>query len=182
MGESPTLKRAKPNSAELNAAVAYISAHPNGQSYLLLFLVKWHSPTQYADIPAATRAAVLCGAIGNLQALNEFDAMFWNLDREERAEPARMLLETGDAAVPHLLPLLADRSRVAIYGSSEAAAAAHVKYRRADVAYRLLAKIVGVHPQAHDDPSERDKFIRDLEAEVKQAPAKKGRASRQRGR
>ena len=81
-------------------------------------------------------------------------------------EAGQALLELGAAAIPALTPLLDDTSEAPLDGSEEATLADELGLRRADFAYRYLARIAGRDPEFDNDPTVRDEQIARLLSEL----------------
>jgi hypothetical protein len=71
-------------------------------------------------------------------------------------EAGRALLELGDAAVRPLTEELDDMNPGQLDGSEEATLTEIYGLRRADFAYRYLARILGLEPKFDADPAVRD--------------------------
>jgi hypothetical protein len=145
----------------LARAVAYVERHPDSSAYHALFAVQARSLGAYRRIAPAVRAAVLCSALANLVALNDWGHLTVHVTD---GPPALALLELGDAARPCLIPLLHDRRPAQHFGSIEALISS--QYRRADYAYRYLSILLGRTPSFDLDPGVRDTAIDALAAEL----------------
>ncbi len=149
---------------EVARAAGYVAAHPDASGYHLLLALRRQAPEAYAKLPAATRAAVLCAALGHLTTFNDWGHL-GTLPAEGAATAA--LVEAGRDALPCLAPLLDDRRPAPFFGSKDAAISSG--YRRADFAYRCAARILGERPRFAASVEARDRAI----ARLKRALAKK---------
>jgi hypothetical protein len=148
---------------ERDAAVGWISANPAANALLLLLALRREAPDAYASIPADARAHVLAAALRERALLNDFGWIGERGAGHDR-EAGQAVLELGEAAVPALRPLLDDRSEAPLEGSEEATLAEELGLRRADFAYRFLARILGREPEFDNDPAVRDEQIARLRA------------------
>ena len=151
--------------AERDAAVGWIRANPRANALLLLLALRREAPDAYAAIPAEARAQVLAAALAERAVLNDFGWIGERGAGHDR-EAGQALLELGEAAVPALGPLLDDLSEAPLEGSEEATLADELGLRRADFAYRYLARIRGGEPEFDNDPAVRDEQIARLRAEL----------------
>jgi hypothetical protein len=142
---------------ERDATVARLREHPTADGILALLALRREAPDAYASIPAATRARILTAAMRDRAALNDFGY----IDEEGGydREAGRALLELGDAAVEPLAGELADTNPGQLEGSEEATLTEIYGLRRADFAYRFLARILGLEPAFDPDPAVRDEQI-----------------------
>jgi hypothetical protein len=76
------------------------------------------------------------------------------------------LLQAGDAAVRHLLPLLDDPAGIFYEGSQEAMLGARLRYRVKDAAAYYIGKLTGVPVPFHEATQDRDAEIERLRATV----------------
>ena len=74
-------------------------------------------------------------------------------------EAGHALLELGEAAVEPLTEELDDANPGQLEGSEEATLTEIYGLRRADFAYRFLARILGDEPEFDPDPAVRDMHI-----------------------
>jgi hypothetical protein len=81
-------------------------------------------------------------------------------------EAGRALLELGPDAVAALRPELDDMNAGQLEGSEEATLTHVYGLRRADFAYRYLARILGREPEFDPDPAVRDRHIAALRDEL----------------
>jgi hypothetical protein len=77
-------------------------------------------------------------------------------------EAGKALLELGEAAVGPLAEELDDMNPGQLEGSEEATLTDIYDLRRADFAYRYLARILGMQPKFDRDPAVRDEHIAEL--------------------
>ena len=143
--------------AERSATVEWLRANPTADGILALLALRREAPEAYASIPADARARVLTAAMRDRAALNDFGY----IDEEggHDREAGRALLELGDAAVAPLAAELGDMNPGQLEGSEEATLTETYGLRRADFAYRYLARILGVEPAFDEDPAVRDAEI-----------------------
>ena len=76
------------------------------------------------------------------------------------------LVEQGQAAVPHLVPLLDDPASLFYEGSEEATIGNSLRYRVKDAAGYYLGKLTGIPVPFHEEQQERDAEIDRLKAAV----------------
>ncbi len=146
---------------EAARASAYVAAHPDHSSYHLLLALRRRSPEAYAKLPATTRAAVLCAALGHLTTFNDWGHL---ATIPVEGPPTEALIETGRDALLCLAPLLDDRRPAPFYGSKDATVS--TGYRRSDFAYRCAARILGREPHFAASVEERDRAIARLKGEL----------------
>jgi hypothetical protein len=152
--------------AERERAVALLSEQPGARGILLLLALRREAPDAYEAIPASARAQVLVGALRERAALNDFGYIDENGGLDRAAGEA--LLELGDAAAAPLAAELDDREPAQLEGSEEATLADVYCLRRADFAYRLLARLLGRRPEFDPDPAVRDEHIADLKRRTRE--------------
>jgi hypothetical protein len=143
--------------AERDATVARLREHPTADGILALLALRREAPDAYASIPAGTRARILVAAMRERAALNDFG--YIDEDGGYDREAGYALLELGDAAVGPLAEELGDSNPGQLEGSEEATLTEIYGLRRADFAYRYLARILGVEPEFDEDPAVRDTHI-----------------------
>jgi hypothetical protein len=146
--------------AERDATVEWLREHPTADGILALLALRREAPGAYKSIPPETRARILVAAMRDRAALNDFGY----IDEEGGydREAGRALLELGDAAVRPLTEELDDMNPGQLDGSEEATLTEIYGLRRADFAYRYLARILGVEPKFDADPAVRDGNIAEL--------------------
>jgi hypothetical protein len=149
--------------AERDRAVGWITANPRANALLLLLALRREAPEAYARIPPGARARVLAAALAERAVLNDFGWIGERGAGHDR-EAGEALLELGEDAVPALRPLLDDLSEAPLEGSEEATLGDELGLRRADFAYRYLARIRGRRPEFDNDPAVRDQQIARLRA------------------
>ncbi len=164
LAESQTLRQAQLDAATRTAALAYVAAHPDQRAYHLLFALRRLAPATYQQVPAGTRAAVLCAALTQQAYLNDWG--YLDVSGSYDGEAALALLELGQAAQDPLIPLLADRREALLFGSEEATLSTMYQYRRNDFAYRYLTLIRGGEPTFADTPAHRDAAIHTLQQQL----------------
>jgi hypothetical protein len=145
---------------ERERAVGWLKANPTAAGILLLLALRREAPDAYASIPAATRAQVLAAALRERGSLNDFG--YIDEDGGYDRDAGKALLELGDAAVQPLAAELSDMNPGQLEGSEEATLTEVYGLRRADFAYRYLARILGVEPRFDPDPRVRDEHIAEL--------------------
>lgn len=146
--------------ADRDAAVGWLRANPDASGILLLLALRREAPEAYASIPPEARARILAAALRERASLNDFGY----LDEEGGydREAGSALLELGDAAVGPLAEELDDMNPGQLEGSEEATLTHIYGLRRADFAYRYLARILGSEPSFDPDPAVRDRHIASL--------------------
>jgi hypothetical protein len=142
---------------EIAAATEWLRAHPAAEGILLLLALRRDAPAAYRSLPADTRARILVAAMRERASLNDFGYLDEAGGRDREAGEA--LLELGEAAVGPLVAELADMQPGQLEGSEEATLAHDYRLRRADFAYRYLARILGMQPRFDPDPAVRDAHI-----------------------
>jgi hypothetical protein len=163
--ESKAYRDARFDDAERDRAAGWIAANPQANALLLLLALRREAPDAYAGIPPDARARVLAAALGERAVLNDFGWIGERGAGHDR-EAGEALLELGEAAIPALRPLLDDLSEAPLEGSEEATLADELELRRADFAYRYLARIRGREPEFDNDPAVRDQQIARLRADL----------------
>jgi len=145
---------------EREAAAGWLRANPTAGGVLLLLALRREAPDAYASIPAESRARILAAAMRERANLNDFGYIDeqGGLDREA----GDALLELGEAAIAPLAGELGDMNPGQLEGSEEATLTDDYALRRADFAYRYLARILGLQPKFDPDPAVRDQHIAEL--------------------
>ena len=133
-------------------AVGWITANPHANALLLMLALRREAPDAYATIPAGARARVLAAALAERAVLNDFGWIGERGAGHDR-EAGQALLELGDAAIPALHAAARRHvSEAPLDGSEEATLAEELGLRRADFAYRYLARIAGREPGVRQRP------------------------------
>jgi hypothetical protein len=145
---------------QASAVAARIRAHPDHTSYHLLFALRRLAGEACAQLPAAVRAQVLCGALGHVIYLNDWG--YLEPGESYDGEAAVALLETGNAALGCLQSLLIDRRPAPLFGSEVATLSSLHEYRRCDFAYRYAALLLEMAPSFDPQPERRDVEIERL--------------------
>jgi hypothetical protein len=145
---------------ERETAVGWLRANPTSAGLLALLALRREAPDAYESIPAETRARILAAAMRERGSLNDFG--YIDAEGGYDREAGKALLELGDAAVGPLAGELGDMNPGQLEGSEEATLTDIYDLRRADFAYRYLARILGVEPKFDPDPAVRDRHIAEL--------------------
>jgi hypothetical protein len=153
---------------ERERAVGWLTANPGANAILLLLALRREAPDAYRSIPAARRADTLVAALRERANLNDFGYIDegGGYDREA----GKSLLELGEAAIAPLAGELDDVGPAQLEGSEEATLTDVYDLRRADFAYRYLARILGREPDFDPDPAVRDRHIAELRRELDRGP------------
>jgi len=146
--------------AERDAAVGWLRANAGASGLLLLLALRREAPEAYASIVPETRARILTAALRERASLNDFG--YIDEDGGFDREAGEALLELGDAAVGSLAEELDDLNPGQLEGSEEATLTHIYGLRRADFAYRYLARILGRQPEFDPEPAVRDRHIAEL--------------------
>jgi hypothetical protein len=150
--------------SDVPEALAYIRKHRDFSSYHLLLALRQYYPASYKDVPNPTKSAILCGALKNMTAFNDWGNLAPSGSYDQ--ESAQALLETGKTALRCLTPILDDGTPAPLFGSKSATTSKIYGYRRKDFAYRYASLILGKTPVFRADPKERDKDIEVLKAKL----------------
>jgi hypothetical protein len=136
-------------------ATRLIKDHPDYKSYHLLMALRATNPVAYRGIPARARASVLCSTLKEQASFDDWmEPDSETVDPNDMVESEKALVECGRAAVPYLLPLLADRTAAE---NSEYEEPPEYDYRRADYAFRYLSLILKVPYSFQPEPADRDR-------------------------
>jgi|GEM_PF-5447817 len=146
------------------AAVAYVTQHPDYSAYHLLFALRRSTPALYRTVDVAARAQVLCSALGHVRYLNDWG--YLDLKQSHDGEAAQALLETGTVALADLVSLLDDQRPAPLFGSEEATLSTIYHYRRCDFAYRYAMLLKGLQPIFEAEPTQRDRAIAELRSHI----------------
>jgi len=144
-------------------ALEYIKARPDFTSYLLLVAVNRYSPNAYSTISDEDKATILCSALRNAVAMNDWGHL---TDGGSNRIAADMLLEVGRPCLGLLAEILDDGEPAYLFGSKDATASFTHNYRRKDFAYRYIALILGENPTFDKDVKVRDKAIAIIKTKV----------------
>lgn len=150
---------------DLPKAIWFLNKNQDYTSYILLMVIRQHHPDSYKQIPGRVRAKILCSALSNLYNINEWGYIGPKGDDYDN-ELAKALLETGNAAIPFLIPILNDDSSAPAAGSKAATMSSVYSYRRNDFAYRYICLIRGEIPMFDPDPAKRDLHIAQLRKKI----------------
>jgi hypothetical protein len=162
---SPAFRDGHLDDADAATARTRIEEHPDHSGYHLLMGLRRDQPDTYAAISADVRAQVLAGALGHLRFLNDFGYLAPGGSFD--AESAQVLLETGDTAIPALVPLLDDDRPAPSRGSETATVAKINQLRRCDYAYHYLMELTGEEDRALEpDLGVRDERIAQLREQL----------------
>ena len=160
-GESDAYEAARfDDPGEREAAAGWLRANPTAAGILLRLALRREAPEAYASIPAVVRARILTAAMRERASLNDFGYIDEDGGLDRAAGDA--LLELGEAAVGPLADELGDMNPGQLAGSEEATLTGVYDLRRADFAYRYLARILGMEPKFDSDPAVRDQHIAEL--------------------
>lgn len=144
-------------------ALDYLKARRNYSSYVVLHAIYRYYPDEYAKMPKADKAEILCHALANLNYLNDWSSLYPTASNDHIS--ANMLLALGVDAVKTLTPLL-DNANAAKHAKHSTASSAY-QYRRKDFAYRYISLILGAKPVFDADPKRRDEEIENLKQVLK---------------
>jgi hypothetical protein len=159
---------------DLPQALEHINEHRNYTSYHLLMALRLYFPDAYKLIPDDTKAAILCSALREIHALNDWGV--YTRSTAYDSESAVALLETREASLKYLALLLDDDSPATLYGSANATVSIVLKYRRKDFAFRYYSLINGVPATFFHDPETRDIEINKLRNVLRQAQKDRARS------
>jgi len=164
LGASEAYRDQRLSDDDVQAARDAIEAQPDATRFHVLMALSRDRPEQVEEIDADLRAKVLTGALAKVDYLNDFG---WMSPEEAYDGPAaKWLLATGEAALPHLGPLLDDDRPAPSRGSEAATMSKQLGYRRSDYAYRYAALISGEEPSFSADRAGRDRQIAALRAKL----------------
>jgi hypothetical protein len=136
----------------------FIRCRQDYRSFHLLYLLKMKYPDYFNEIDESIKARVLVSAFR----LSKFYNEWGNLVSD--GEASEMLLQTGKNAIPLLVPLLSDATRVRLWGSEEATQSHLDDYRVCDYAYRFICALTDRESHIHlgSKPADRDPEIQNL--------------------
>jgi hypothetical protein len=142
----------------------FVKAHPDYESYHLLWAIRECDKQLFQSVPEETKAAILASALEKQRFVND-----WG--RPGPGEgfdyfSALALMETGPRAIRYLLPLLDNRTEAPRWGSADATISSMYKYRRCDYAYRYVCLIQNRPALFAIDPVDRDGNIASLKLAV----------------
>jgi hypothetical protein len=161
---SETFRDQRLDDESARAARAEVEAKPDHTRFHVLMALLRDRPKEAEEISADARARVLTGALASVDYLNDFG---WLSPEEAYDAPAaQALLATGQAALPHLRPLLEDNRPAPSRGSEAATMAGQLGYRRSDYAYRYAAILAREEPVFAADAAQRDVEIAALRARL----------------
>jgi len=148
------------DAGERETSVGWLRANPTSAGILLLLALRREAPDAYRSIPPEACAQILVAALRDRANLNDFG--YIDEDRGFDREAGEALLELGEAAIGPLAEELGDMNPGQLEGSEEATLTHDYALRRADFAYRYLARILGLEPKFDPDPAVRDEHIAEL--------------------
>ena len=162
--ESDDYEEPRFSDGEAETARTRVERDPGPAAYHLLMALRRGAREQYDAIDPGVRAAVLAGALGEHRQINDFG--YLQPEGGYDGPAAIALLESGNAALEPLRPVL-DRTEAApISGSEEATITKIYGTRRCDFAYRYAMKTLGREPVFDADPAVRDRAIAALRDEL----------------
>jgi hypothetical protein len=162
--KSTILPNIKPSETDVDELIDAVSSRQDHSAYHVLFLLRRSFPEAYRNLPSAVKAQVLCDALTHLIFFNDWG--YLAPDQSHDGEAALALLESGEAALPCLIPLLDESKAAPLFGSEPATLSSVHKYRIKDFVYRYLSQILGREPTFAADPKVRDADIARLKAEL----------------
>jgi hypothetical protein len=165
IAESQVRNEGGMNDDELPAAVDYLSRNPTYYSYHLLIVLREHHGKTYGTIPADTKAAVLASALANTVCMNDWG--YLTPVNCYDGKSAQALVEIGQPAVKHLIPLLANKGEALCCGSEVATITSLHRLRRCDFAHRYVAMIMNTPYVFHEDIAQRDREIANLKSKLR---------------
>jgi hypothetical protein len=157
LAESPAFRDRHLSPEDVADATAAIEAQPDHTRYHALLALRRDAPEAYRAVPAATRASVLADALARQTVVNDFGLL--SPDGSHDGVAGAALLESGEAAIEPLRPLLDDQRPAPSHGSEDATISRIFGLRRSDYAYRYLALITGTDAAFVPDVKERDRRI-----------------------
>lgn len=146
--------------------ILHLETTPDYTSYHLLLSLRQQYPDHYAEVSSDVKARILCSSLAHFT--NFSDWGYLEPTESYDGEAARALLYTGADALPFLLPVLDDKTRVWLEGSVEGTLSKRYQYRRCDFAYRYACLILQRPVRFSTDPATRDSDIRLLQEQCKQ--------------
>jgi hypothetical protein len=150
---------------EVDRRAAYIKKHPDYTSYRVLLELRREHPRAYRRLSPDVRAAVLCSALKEQPYFDDWPEPYEPCEEEGDLESEQALVEIGRPAVPHLLPLLDDRSPAEWEEIEEPPE--YDDYRRADYAFRYISWIMGLPFKFEPRPEDRDRAIEALKNKLR---------------
>ena len=168
--ESNVLDKNPLEPTDLKEALNYLKSHPDHTSYHLLIAIGRYYPDTYKTIASRQKGEILSSALLEVTFLNDWGYL-------DPAEPfddesAKALLETGQACIDRLIPMLEDGRAAPLFGSEEATVSRLYMFRRKDFTFRYISLIIGQAPGFAADPAIRDKDIAALKGRLKERGAK----------
>jgi hypothetical protein len=158
--------------AEIQMMVDHMIQHQDASSFQLIYALKEIAPEQYGSLPNKVKASILSAGIASQATLNDWGPLSnyssHALAENEADSSMAALVATGEAALPHLLPLLNDKRPGYFSGSKEATTSTERRYRRCDFAHRAAALILGESYLLKKDLGERDRDIESIRQRVRQ--------------
>lgn len=127
---------------------------PNRSSFLGLLALREMDASQYRELTAPYRVAVLVDA---LKESTYFNA--WGLPHLYWEDAAEALIAEGSVAEPPLRELLSDVRPAPMWGEEEVIEYEKYQYRVSDYAWALLLQIRGIDEAIPESASERDELI-----------------------
>ncbi|HYH84992.1 MAG TPA: hypothetical protein VEX60_05875 [Pyrinomonadaceae bacterium] len=119
-----------------------------------------YPPKETSGVLSPVYAAALAGNFTGM-------ANDWGLPGRLDGSAGQNFVALGASAVPHLIGLLDDETRMVYAGSKEATMGNSYEYRVKDAAAFFISRILGVPFQVHESPRARDEEIEALKASLK---------------
>ena len=143
--------------SEVGPELASLLRAPDHSSFLGLMAVRAVNRDAYGRLGPDFQIAVLVDRLATATYFNAFGLphLYWE-------EPAKAIIEEGQAAEPALIPLLSDIRPAPSWGEEEVVEYELYQYRVADYALALIRAIRGEEAPLPQDPRQRDDLIRQL--------------------
>lgn len=164
-GTFSALNPLPPNAWELAQMRKSLASKGKNSSYYTLMLVLEFDRSRSLPLSDGARARILCDALGCLSDVSDFG--YVSLSGARDALAGKAILETGNDALPYLLPLLDDLAKVYVTNTIENAVISRHGMRKCDYAYRYACLILGQQCRFSLLPEERDLAIERIRAEVR---------------
>jgi hypothetical protein len=126
-------------------------------SLLELLAVRQMDAGIYGQLPQEQRIAILVDALRTAETFNS-----WGLPHLYWEEPARAIIDEGQAAELALGPLLSDKRPAPMWGEDEVVESRAYQYRVMDYALALILAIRKSDQVIPIDPADRDRLIAGL--------------------
>jgi hypothetical protein len=154
--------RSELTKCDLAVAREYVLAFPNRSAYHILLNIRRLDLEAYSSISDVIKARVLVNALSVAREIDDWGDLS---DPTSVGEAGSSVLAVGRTALPLLLAILDDGTRIGSFEGEVQAYCDLTSSRRKDVAYKIISLILGRQPSYDPDPGIRNEAIEALKSD-----------------